>query len=143
MITGLVAPQPDDSVLKPDARWSALFGGQHGSDDHVASPGEGGNTNTDVQALLLMMRTESAERSAKLQAVIDVVNGCFMRVLRLSEPMDAGRPISVYGTDSLAAVEVRNWIKTELGALVTTLDIMNATSLMSFCDKILTKLLSQ
>lgn len=141
MITGLVAPQPDDSILKTDARFSALFSGQKGSGDHATGPGESGSANTDVQALLLLLRAESAERAAKLQAVVDVVNGCFMRVLRLSEPMDAGRPISIYGTDSLAAVEVRNWIRAELGVLVTTLDIMSATSLTSFCDKILVKLL--
>ncbi|KAI1765524.1 PKSKA1 [Hypoxylon sp. FL1150] len=142
MITGLVAPQPDDSVLKTDARWSALFSGQDGTGELVAGAGDGSNANTDVQALLLLLRTESAERSAKLQAMVDVVNGCFTRVLRLSEPMDPGRPISVYGTDSLAAVEVRNWVRAELGALVTTLDIMNASSLTSFCDKILSKLIT-
>lgn len=143
MVTGLSFPQPDDSVLKTDARFSALFGGRQVESQELTVDSSGGDkTDTDVQALLLLLRTGSADRAVKLQATVDVVNGCFMRVLRLSEPMDAGRPISVYGTDSLAAVEVRNWIRTELGALVTTLDIMNSASLTSFCDKILTKLLA-
>ncbi|KAK8123145.1 beta-ketoacyl synthase domain-containing protein [Apiospora sp. TS-2023a] len=96
MVTRLVLPQPEDSILRKDVRFSALFASHHG--------------------------------------------GGSMHVLRLSEPMDPGRPISVYGTDSLATVEVRNWIRTELGALVTTLDIMSATSLTAFCEKIIGKL---
>ncbi|KAK7915179.1 type I iterative PKS [Apiospora marii] len=139
IVTGLVLPQPEDSILKKDARFSPLFAGHHDGSNNVAA-NTGSKANADVQALLLLLRTQSAEHAAKLQAMVEVVNGCFMRVLRLSEPMDPGRPISVYGTDSLAAVEVRNWIRTELGALVTTLDIMSATSLTAFCEKILAKL---
>lgn len=71
---------------------------------------------------------------------MDVVNKCFVRMLRLSEPMDPARPLSVYGIDSLAAVEVRNWVRNELGALVTTVDIMKASSLLSFCEKIISKI---
>lgn len=142
LVTGLAAPQPGDSILKMDARFSALFSGQDQSQEQMDSLGNGGNANADIQALFLLLRTESADPSARLKATVDVVNGCFMRILRLSEPMDPGRPISVYGTDSLAAVEVRNWLRAELGALVTTLEIMNATSLTSFCEKILSKLLS-
>lgn len=139
MVTGLTYPQPNDSVLKPDARFLPLFSSHAGSKELEPSSE---NTNADVQTLFLLLRTESADPAARLKAVVDVINGCFMRILRLPEPMDPGRPISVYGTDSLASVEVRNWVRTELGCLVTTLDIMNATSLTSFCEKILAKLLS-
>ncbi|KAL5382066.1 hypothetical protein DPSP01_006743 [Paraphaeosphaeria sporulosa] len=139
MVTGLTFPQPDDSALKGDARFSPLFTSNERSKD-LKSSGE--NANADIQALFLLLRTESADPASRLKALIDVINGCFMRILRLDEPMDPERPISVYGTDSLAAVEVRNWVRTELGCLVTTLDIMTATSLTSFCEKILTKLLA-
>lgn len=142
MVTGLTAPQPSDSMLKPDARFSPLFTRSGGPSDSGAGADGSSNANSDIQAMFLLLRTESAEPAARLNAVVDVVNKCFMRLLRLSEPLDPGRPISVYGTDSLAAVEVRNWIRTELGCLVTTLDIMNATSLTSFCEKILGKLLT-
>ncbi|KAK7985670.1 polyketide synthase [Apiospora saccharicola] len=141
MVTGLVLPQPENSILRKDARFSPLFTGHHGGSDDTAVH-TGGKPNADVQALVLLLRTESAEHAAKIQAMVDVVSGCFMRVLRPSEPMDPGRPISVYGADSLAAVEVRNLIRTELGALVTTLDIMSAASLTRLCEKILGKLVS-
>ncbi|KAF2967866.1 hypothetical protein GQX73_g5699 [Xylaria multiplex] len=137
IITGLVAPQLADSPLRRDARFAALFAGESGS-DRVTSAVNGGDA--EVQALLMLLKTPSADVASKTLATVDVVNKCLMRLLRLSEPMDAARPFSVYGIDSLSAVEVRNWVRGKLGALVTTLDIMNASSLASFCEKIAMKI---
>lgn len=61
-------------------------------------------------------------------------------MIRLSEPLEKDRPISVYGIDSLAAVEVRNWIRMHLGALVTMLDIMDETSLVTLCVKVVDRM---
>ena len=97
--------------------------------------------NAEVQAALLLLRTEGADHAARLNATVAAVNECFVRMLQLPEPMDASRPLSVYGIDSLAAVEVRNWVRKEMGALVTTLDILNAVSLTAFCEKVITKIL--
>ncbi|GME32277.1 Lovastatin diketide synthase LovF 2 [Neofusicoccum parvum] len=38
--------------------------------------------------------------------------------------VDAGRPLSAYGVDSLVAVEVRNWIAREVGVEVSVFEIM-------------------
>ncbi|THC92577.1 hypothetical protein EYZ11_007940 [Aspergillus tanneri] len=139
IVTGIIVPQPSDSLLKPDARFSALFTGQSNGDSATGGSGSG---NAEVQALLLLLRTASADPAAQVAAAVDVVGKCFMRLLRLSDPMDPARPFSVYGIDSLSAVEVRNWVRGELGALVTTLDIMNASSLTSFCEKIVSKIVA-
>ncbi|TRX89754.1 hypothetical protein FHL15_009344 [Xylaria flabelliformis] len=137
MITGIIVPQPADSILARDARFSALF--THG-DGALPGAREGsGSGNSEVQALLLLLRSKSADHAAQLAATINVVNNCFVRMLRLSEPMDPERPLAVYGIDSLSAVEVRNWVRTELSVLITTLDIMNAASLRAFCEKIILK----
>ncbi|KAI1748153.1 PKSKA1 [Xylaria castorea] len=137
MITGIIVPQPADSILAHDARFSALF--TH-SDVALSGAREGsGSGNSEVQALILLLRSKSVDHAAQLTATINVVNNCFVRMLRLSEPMDPERPLAVYGIDSLSAVEVRNWVRTELSVLVTTLDIMNAASLRAFCEKIISK----
>lgn len=138
MITGLIASQPSDSLLGHDARFSALFTTQKEGGGGGGKSGGGGG-DADVQALLVLLQSKSAEPAARLKATVEVVNGCFVRMLRLGEPMDAARPLSVYGIDSLAAVEVRNWVRAQLGAFVTTLDIMNAASLTAFCEKIVAK----
>lgn len=137
MVTGIPVPQPEDSQLLQDARFATLFTGT--SSGRNAGK-DGGSGSQDVQALLLLLRSKSADAGAQLAATVDVVNKGFVRILRLSEPMDTARPLSVYGIDSLSAVEVRNWVRGELGALVTTLDILNASSLVALCEKIVAKL---
>ncbi|KAI8632855.1 PKSKA1 [Xylariaceae sp. FL1651] len=138
VISGIVVPQPADSLLARDARFSALFTHDDGALSGLREGGASGDS--EVQALLILMRSKSADHATRLSAMISVVNNCFVRMLRLAEPMDPERPLAVYGIDSLAAVEVRNWVRTELGALVTTLDIMNAASLRAFCEKIIAKI---
>ncbi|KAI0533592.1 PKSKA1 [Xylaria digitata] len=139
IVTGLVAPQPVDSPLRRDARFAALFAGESGSDRVTGAVNDG---DSEVQGLLMLLKTPSADVASKTLATVDVVNKCLMRLLQLSELMDPARPFSVYGIDSLSAVEVRNWVRGKLGALVTTLDIMNASSLASFCEKIVMKIAS-
>lgn len=137
MITGLVAQQPADSSLAGDARFAALFTTQRGPGGGASKSGGGGDA--DVQALVVLLQSKTVEPAARLKATVEVVNGCFVRMLRLAEPMDPARSLSVYGIDSLSAVEVRNWVRAQLGAFVTTLDIMNAASLTAFCEKIIAK----
>ncbi|RYC59888.1 hypothetical protein CHU98_g6324 [Xylaria longipes] len=137
MITGIIVPQPADSILARDARFSALF--THGDGGPSGAREGSGSGNSEVQALLLLLRSKSTDHAAQLAATIGVLNNCFVRMLRLAEPMDPERPLAVYGIDSLSAVEVRNWVRTELSVLITTLDIMNAASLRAFCEKIILK----
>ncbi|KAI0439056.1 PKSKA1 [Xylaria telfairii] len=137
MISGIIVPQPADSILARDARFSALF--THGNGAHSRTQEGSGSGDSEVQALLLLLRSKSASHAAQLAATINVLNNCFVRMLRLTEPMDTERSLAVYGIDSLSAVEVRNWVRTELSVLITTLDIMNAASLRAFCEKIISK----
>ncbi|KAF5878019.1 putative polyketide synthase protein [Botrytis fragariae] len=141
IITGIPVPQPESSALALDVRFAGLFtpletnGGAGGSDGKDSAFQE-------VQAVLLLLRSKTVDPAAQLAATIDIVNKVFVRVLRLSEPMEVGRPIAVYGIDSLGAIEVRNWIRIELGALMTTLEIVNAVSLISLCKKIVAKIVA-
>jgi aryl carrier-like protein len=139
MISGIIVPQPTDSLLARDPRFSALFTQTEGL--HSGAHDGNRSGSSEVQALLLLLRAKSADHASRLAAMIKVVNNCFVRMLRLSEPMDPERPLAVYGIDSLSAVEVRNWVRTELGAQVTTLDIMNAPSMKAFCEKIISKII--
>lgn len=141
IITGIPVPQPEDSQLRYDARFAGLFT-QTDNAGGASGGGKDGSGSKDIQALLLLLRSKSANHAAQLAATIDVVNKSFVRILRLSEPIDTGRPLSVYGIDSLAAVEVRNWFRVELGALVTTLDILNASSLVALSEKVVAKVMA-
>ncbi|KAI0968591.1 putative polyketide synthase [Xylaria arbuscula] len=135
MITGIQGPQPPSSHLLRDARFSALRQAAHGN-HNIAADESGGK---EAHALLVMQRSK-AEPSAMLKVAVDVLSRYLMKSLRLSEDLDSARPLSTYGIDSLAAVEFRNWLRVELGVSLTTLDIVNAPSLVSVCEKAVAQL---
>ena len=102
---------------------------------------DGKDGSKEIQALFLMVKG-GVDHQTILDATISIVNRQFMTMLRLSEPMEPGKPLSSYGLDSLAAVEFRNWVRMELGAEHTTLDITNVASLIALCEKIVSRIQS-
>ncbi|KAH7030236.1 polyketide synthase module [Macrophomina phaseolina] len=140
LVTGIALPQnPADSDLARDARFAALFlpdnaGGGAG--------GAGGNRNSADAAVqaFLALHASGAAQEALLPVVLEVLNAQLTRTLRLPEALEPGKPLSVYGLDSLSAVEIRNWIRMELGAEVTTLEIVGAASLVALGEKVVAKL---
>lgn len=139
MITGIVLPQPQDSELVlRDVRFAGLVAG---GDGHTSSATSGASSgDKDLEAFFLLARSSNPDRSAVVSAAVAAVGAQFVRQLRLSESMDPARPLSVYGMDSLAAVEFRNWVRLTFGAELTTLDVMNAVSLVALCDKVVSKM---
>lgn len=135
LITSIAVPQQASSKLLVDAR----FGGLCFGDSSSAKSTEGKDGSKEIQAFFLMLQSQ-ADSSSIRDLAVEIVNRQFMTSLRLSEPMEPGKPLSSYGLDSLAAVEFRNWARMELGAELTTLDITNAKSLISLCEKIISKI---
>ncbi len=140
LITSIAVPQAENSSLLADARFGPLcfsdvLGSRGGADNNKDS-------SKDIQAFLVLLRSGQAEGSALLASALDIINKQFTTTLRLSEPMESAKSLASYGLDSLAAVEFRNWVRMELGAELTTLEITNATSLVSLCEKILGKIAS-
>lgn len=72
-----------------------------------------------------------------LELVSTLLNGYLMRSLRLSDALDFARPLSAYGVDSLAAVEFCNFLRAELMIELTTLQVINASSLSSISETII------
>lgn len=134
MITSIAVPQQEDSRLLVDARFTGLCFGDNGG--QVSDSKDG---SKEIQAFLLMVKSQ-ANSLMVLNACIEIVNRQFVTMLRLSQPMEPGKPLSSYGLDSLAAVEFRNWVRMDLGAELTTLEITNATSLILLCEKIVSKM---
>ena len=135
LITSIAVPQKEDSRLLVDARFGGLCFGNSLSGKGADSK----DGSKEVQAFFLMLKGQ-ADSSSILDAAINIVNRQFMTTLRLSEPMEPAKPLSSYGLDSLAAVEFRNWARMELNAEFTTLEITNAVSLISLCEKIIFKI---
>jgi len=54
--------------------------------------------------------------------------------------VEPGKPLTSYGLDSLAAVEFRNWLRLEMGAVFTMLEVMGAMSLFALCERLIEKI---
>ena len=137
-ITGISVPLPPDSELLADARFGGLCFSRDAAHT-VDDAGQDGSNSKAVQAFLAMIRAK-VDRKALLAEAVQLVNRQFTKSLGLAEPMEPEKSLSVYGMDSLAAVELRNWVKAHLGSDVTTLEILNATSLLTLCERIIAKL---
>ncbi|KAI4126027.1 MAG: hypothetical protein LQ338_003966 [Usnochroma carphineum] len=133
MITGIPVPQHDDSPLLNDARFLGLNCGVSNS-----PKAEGQASLKDAEAFAALLKTQS-NHSTTLMGAVDIINRAITRILNMSQPLEPNKPLSGYGIDSLAAVEVRNWFRMELRVEVTTLEINNAHSLMSLGELVLTK----
>lgn len=135
MVTGIPYPQPGDAPLVADPRFRALrqtaaVGTQAAADD----------ASSEVRSLLALAASPAVDTHALLAATVAVLNGHFMKSLGLGEPMEAAKPLTMYGLDSLAAMEVRNWLRKELQVGVTTLEIVGAKTLNAIGEKVCEKL---
>jgi len=140
LITGIPVPQPDESALARDARFAPLF-----VRAGAATAGSGGSSSGDgareIQAFLLLAKAKgTTDPAAVVAAAIEITNKHFTKTLRLAEPIESARPLATYGLDSLAAVEIRNWVRMTLGAELTTLEIVNASSLVALSERIVAKI---
>jgi acyl transferase domain-containing protein/NADPH:quinone reductase-like Zn-dependent oxidoreductase/aryl carrier-like protein len=135
MITGIPFPQPADAPLLSDLRFRALR--QTSASGAQAS---GGDASSEVRTLLALAASTTADKHALLAGTVSVINGHFVKSLGLAEPMEPAKPLTVYGLDSLAAMEFRNWLRKELRVSVATLEIVSAKTLNALGENVCEKL---
>lgn len=135
LITGIGYPLPSDSDLGKEARFSYLFA--QGASGEVGKEGSQGDQT--IRAFLLLHRS-GADKAALVKVGLELLGAQFAKILRLDTEMEPGKSLMAYGLDSLAAVELRNWVRLELGAELTTIDVTNASSLIALCEKLVSKL---
>jgi aryl carrier-like protein len=138
MITGIAFPQPQDSELLHDVRFDGFRVAQDGKG--LSALGGDSSQGKELQAFFLLANSTDPDLPAVLSAAITVVGTQLAKQLRLTEEMDPARPLLQYGMDSLAAVEFRNWIRATLSVELTTLDLVNAPSLIALCEKVISKM---
>ncbi|KAK6221497.1 putative secondary metabolism biosynthetic enzyme [Pestalotiopsis sp. IQ-011] len=94
------------------------------------------STQVDVAALF-QQATTPAERSA---IVVEAIAAKLARTLEVApEQIDPHDSLSHYGTDSLMAVELRNWIRRDFGVGVAVFEIMGGASIMAIGDLVARK----
>jgi hypothetical protein len=145
LITGIAIPQPSTSpLLKRDLRFNTLyFPSSTTSSNTTTTTSSSSDESKAIRAFLLSLSSPSSSSSPTLlPQIVSILTTQFTTSLRLSpsEAMEPGKPLASYGLDSLAAVEFRNWSRMELGAELTTLEIMGATSLFKLGERIIGKI---
>ncbi|WYZ41095.1 hypothetical protein EsH8_IV_001436 [Colletotrichum jinshuiense] len=138
LITGIGFPLPEDADIKRDARFGYLFQNS-GAGSDVKEGGSGKKGDENVRAFRTLHKSGS-DRAGLVKIGVEVVAAQLAKILRLETEIEPAKPLMAFGLDSLAAVELRNWIRLELGAELTTLDITNASSLNALGDKLVSKL---
>ena len=139
LITGMAIPLRETSTLRSDARFSGLFF------DPTTTSGLTIDSKSDSKELQVfeMLLQGKADSAQLLNAAVDLIGRQLKISLRLSEAIEPAKPLSSYGMESLAAVELRNWVRMELQADLSMLEIQNATSLIALCEKIISKIQGQ
>ena len=141
MIIGIGFPLPKDgSELAREPRFSYLFNGRRGSKGGSMVDSEGSDPADRAFQQFRMMHKSGADAASLCNACVEMVLVQFVKILRLDTEPEPGRPLMAYGLDSLSAVELRNWIRVKIGVELTTLDITNAGSLITLCEKVVSKL---
>ncbi len=136
LITGIKVPQPLDSPLLNDVRFSGLRTSSQASTQNIAAT----QKNKEVQNFLLVAQSFSPDPTVLLSAGVAAMSAQFSKVLSLNSPMDPARSLGAYGMDSLAAVELRNWVRGTVEVELTTLEVMNAVSLVALCEKMIARM---
>lgn len=140
MITGLSFPLAETSSLLMDKRFHSLRASQQHS--AAADSSGGGDQQSDgINAFQAMVKASLPVDQLVAEA-IKIVNKEMVRVLGLTIDMEDSKPLSSYGIDSLAAVDLRNWFKAKLGIQLTTLDVLNSASLLALCTKAINRVLA-
>ena len=145
IITGLRVPIPPDSEPARYARFSALLarqdgrGGAEGEAGSGASAGNKDALSADVRKLKSLLQSK-IEPAVAVEKTLEVVINYLAKTLRVEGQIEPERPLTAYGMDSLAVVEFRSWLRRELGAGLSTLDVTTASSLVALCKIILEKM---
>lgn len=102
---------------------------------------EGQADGSDPASIPLPQKLKTApDREAALQALYDALVTKLSAVLMIPvEAMDKDQSITSFGLDSLAAIEVRNWITREVEANMQVLEILTSSSLIALARTMLGK----
>jgi aryl carrier-like protein len=139
LITGLSYPLPESSDLAGDRRFGYLLNNVGEGDGGPIDGTAGTRADQDIKAFRAMVAS-GHDTSALIQAALELLQIRVTRLLQLDTEVEPSRPLMTYGLDSLSAVELRGWVRQQLGAELSTLDITNASSLTALSEKLVMKL---
>ncbi|KGO67796.1 Acyl transferase/acyl hydrolase/lysophospholipase [Penicillium italicum] len=99
---------------------------------------ESAQNGTEISPAVAIRQSKTREGAEAIvgSAVLNKISSILMRPM---EDLDPAAPITVYGLDSLVAIEIRNWITRELEANLQILEILTSESIPALSETILKK----
>ncbi|KAJ6109226.1 hypothetical protein N7486_001460 [Penicillium sp. IBT 16267x] len=99
---------------------------------------DGGALNDHISPATAIRQCQSREaaKAIVVTALAEKISSILMRPL---EELDPAAPVTVYGLDSLVAIEIRNWITREFESSMQVLEILAGDSLPALAEHILRK----
>lgn len=119
-----------DTKLSQLLRLSTLAGAG------ALAEGVGSSDQVSAATALRQCQTREAADAVVVTALAQKISSILMRPM---EELDPAAPITVYGLDSLVAIEIRNWITRELEANLQVLEILAGESLPALAEHIMRK----
>ncbi|KAL1869097.1 Type I Iterative PKS [Diaporthe australafricana] len=115
---------PEPTFIK-----SPLFRQLRSASDESAGAADGAADQDGAVSVTNALKfAESLEAASEL--ICDALVKRLSRTMRIPEPdIDVGKPIHVYGVDSLVAMEIRNYLASECGSEISVLEIMGNKSM--------------
>lgn len=96
------------------------------------------STTTRASARQTLIEAESL--AAAKQVIYDCLAVKFSTVLMIDEEdLNPNKALGMYGTDSLIAVELRNWIRREMEATVILMDLLADNTLATLTETVVHK----
>ncbi|KAI4116766.1 MAG: hypothetical protein LQ345_002869 [Seirophora villosa] len=101
---------------------------------------DGGNVSNE-DSISIRDSLKQASSPAQVQARIEeaLVGKLAALSMTPAEDVDLQKPMTAYGMDSLVAVEMRNWIATEMAANIPALEFLSSSSLAGLSKLIVRK----
>lgn len=136
LITDISYPQPQSSELVKNPRFRTLQVSL-GAEAALGLAGDSSSCNdpfaAKIQELMqLKMRYASSKQDKDVRAISEGIMSMLCsrlaETLALPGAIEPGKPLAGYGLDSLAAVEMRNWIRLRLQVDILTLELTSTNN---------------
>ncbi|KAK1962030.1 beta-ketoacyl synthase domain-containing protein [Colletotrichum sublineola] len=99
-----------------------------GGGESAATADAASDQNGAISVTRALKSAQGPETAAEI--ICDALVKRISRTMRIPVPdIDVGKPIHVYGVDSLVAMEIRNYLASECGSAVSVLEIMGNKSM--------------
>ncbi|SMY26615.1 unnamed protein product [Zymoseptoria tritici ST99CH_1A5] len=134
LVTSISHHQKPGGALLSDARFGALGRGYIGEDDDSADEIEAGGA-AEVRAFKTLVQN-GANTASLQQGAVAAIKAHLAKILQSTQPIEEERSLIDYGIDSLAGVELRNWIRSRFDVELSTLEVTQTPSLSALGSKV-------